>query len=312
MQSLQKNKVQLLQIDADQSGQRIDNFLLALLKGVPRSRIYRLLRKGEVRVNKGRIRPAYKLLENDVVRIPPVRLATRQQQLPGNSLRKLLAGSVLYEDQGCLVLNKPSGLAVHGGSGINLGVIEALRLIRPDDKRLELVHRLDRDTSGCLLLARNRVTLVALHEQLRSGTVDKRYLMLVKGRWPADLREINAPLLKQTLKSGERMVRADKAGKRALTRFNVVKHFTNATLLAAQLDTGRTHQIRVHCLLAGHPIAGDAKYGEEAFNKSLKAKGLNRLFLHASELQFYSPSALAKTKVSAPLPNDLQRLLDTL
>jgi 23S rRNA pseudouridine955/2504/2580 synthase len=311
VQSRQKNKVQLLQIDADQSGQRIDNFLMTLLKGVPKSRIYRLLRKGEVRVNKGRIRPAYRLVEDDVVRVPPVHMATRQQPVPGRSLRELLTESILYEDRGCLVLNKPSGLAVHGGSGINLGVIEAIRQIRPGDKRLELVHRLDRDTSGCLLLARDRSALVALHEQLRLGVVKKKYLALVKGYWPGDLREVNAPLLKQTLTSGERMVRADKAGKHALTRFKVVKRYSDATLLAAELDTGRTHQIRVHCLLAGCPIAGDTKYGEEVFNKSLKAVGLKRLFLHANELLFYSVPEATEIKVSAPLPIELQQVLDT-
>ncbi|MBV1932107.1 MAG: RluA family pseudouridine synthase, partial [Porticoccaceae bacterium] len=215
---------------------------MTLLKGVPRSRIYRLLRKGEVRVNKGRIKPEYRLQESDVVRVPPIRVAERTQSLPGRSLRELLADSVLFEDKTCLVINKPSGIAVHGGSGINLGVIEALRAMRPDEQRLELVHRLDRDTSGCLLVARNRASLRVLQDQMRERTIDKRYFALVRGQWPKDLHEVNAPLRKNTLSSGERVVRAHKEGKHALTRFKVIRQFKEATLIEAKLETGRTHQ----------------------------------------------------------------------
>jgi len=305
--------VQLLTISADQSGQRIDNFLLAQLKGVPRSRVYRLLRKGEVRVNKGRIRPQYRLLEDDVVRIPPVRLAEREEPpAPGRSLRDLLEANILYEEKGFMVLNKPSGVAVHGGSGIKLGVIEALRVMRPKELRLELVHRLDRDTSGCLLIARNRAPLRALQEQMRERSMVKRYMALVSGSWAKGVSEINAPLRKFTLQSGERIVRADKDGKRALTRFRIVRQFSEATLIEAELETGRTHQIRVHCQLAGHPLAGDSKYGDDDFNKAMKASGLNRLFLHAGELQFCSPASGKKISVSAPLPDDLQLLLNRL
>lgn len=306
------NGVQLLEISEDQSGQRIDNFLLSLLKGVPRSRVYRLLRKGEVRVNKGRIRPEYRLAEHDVVRVPPVRVAEREHVAPGHSLRELLADSILYEDKSCLVLNKPSGIAVHGGSGIKLGVIEALRVMRPNERRLELVHRLDRDTSGCLLVARSRAALRAIQEQMREREIGKRYTALVRGHWAKELSEVNAPLRKHTLQSGERMVRADKDGKRALTRFKVSRQFSKATLIEAELETGRTHQIRVHCQLAGHPLAGDSKYGDEIFDKSLKSLGLNRLFLHASELEFRLPLTDKAVKVVAPLPDDLGLVLERL
>ncbi len=312
MRSEVMQQVRQLTINADQAGQRIDNYLLALLKGVPRSRIYRLLRKGEVRVNKGRIRPEYRLLEDDVVRVPPIRVAEREAVAPGRSLRKMLANNILFEDKTCLVLNKPAGIAVHGGSGINLGVIEALRAMRPEELRLELVHRLDRDTSGCLLVARNRASLRDLQAQMRERTIGKRYLALVKGQWPKDLREVNAPLRKHTLQSGERMVRADKAGKRALTRFKIVEYFDNATLIEATLDTGRTHQIRVHCQLAGHPLAGDPKYGDDVFNQILKTQGLKRLFLHACELEFRLAAREEIVKAQAPLPDDLQYLLSQL
>lgn len=305
-------EVQLLSVSADQSGQRIDNFLMTLLKGVPRSRIYRLLRKGEVRVNKGRIKPEYRLRENDIVRVPPIRVAERTASLPGRSLRELLADNVLFEDKTCLVINKPSGIAVHGGSGVSLGVIEALRAMRPDEQRLELVHRLDRDTSGCLLVARNRASLRALQDQMRERTIDKRYVALVRGQWPKDLQEVNAPLRKNTLSSGERVVRADKEGKQALTRFKVIRQFKEATLIEAWLETGRTHQIRVHCQLAGYPLAGDLKYGDENFDKFLKTCGLNRLFLHASELRFKLPQTGEVIEITAPLPEDLKLVLENL
>lgn len=304
--------VQLLTISADQSGQRIDNFLLTRLKGVPKSRIYRLLRKGEVRVNKGRIGPDYRLSADDVIRIPPLRLAQRTRHVPGSGLRESLDGSILYEDDCCLVLNKPSGLAVHGGSGINLGVIEALRAMRSGERRLELVHRLDRDTSGCLLVAKTRAALRNLQDQMRERVVEKRYLALVRGAWSRDVREINAPLQKNTLQSGERVVRADKDGKRALTRFRLLQRYAKASLVEAELETGRTHQIRVHCLLAGHPLAGDVKYGDAVFNKSLRSAGLRRLFLHAREISFTSPVNDQVISISAPLPDELQSVLEQL
>ena len=292
-------------------GQRIDNFLLTLLKGVPRSRIYRLVRKGEVRVNNKRVRPEYRLCLGDRLRLPPVRAAARPAEigLP-QSLRDDLAGRVLARGAGWLVLDKPSGIAVHGGSGLDLGVIEAARLIWPVD-RVDLVHRLDRETSGCLLIATGRAALVALQAQLRGGGMDKKYLVLVKGRWPRELREVNAPLRKNMLSSGERMVRADATGKAAITHFRVERYLAGHTLLEARLDTGRTHQIRVHCQLMGHPVAGDSKYGDTEDNRELRRLGLKRLFLHAAALEFDDPEG-KRMRCRAPLPEDLDLVVNCL
>ena len=306
------DRVQYLDISADQAGQRIDNFLLSRLKGVPKSRVYRLLRKGEVRVNKGRIRPEYRLLEDDVVRVPPIRVSQQVAASPGQSLRGILTQSILLETEEFLVINKPSGLAVHGGSGINLGVIESLRAMREPHAYLELAHRLDRDTSGCLLIAKSRRVLKHLQDQMRQRSMGKRYMTLVSGRWAKERREVNAPLLKQTVASGERIVRANSEGKASLTYFKLLKHYANASLLEVTLETGRTHQIRVHCQLVGHPLAGDPKYGNESFNQSLRAIGLKRLFLHAAELAFTSPGTGQRVKVQAPLPGELERLLQQL
>ena len=306
------DRVQYLDISADQSGQRIDNYLLSRLKGVPKSRVYRLLRKGEVRVNKGRIRPEYRLVEGDVVRVPPIRVSKQVVAAPGRSLRGVLAKSILLETEDFLVINKPCGLAVHGGSGINLGVIESLRAMRGPHDYLELAHRLDRDTSGCLLIAKSRRVLKHVQDQMRHRSMDKRYITLVSGRWAKERREINAPLLKQTLASGERIVRANSEGKQSLTRFKLLKHYANASLLEVKLETGRTHQIRVHCQLVGHPLAGDPKYGNESFNQRLREKGLKRLFLHAAELAFTAPASGERVKVRAPLPAELEALLEKL
>ncbi len=304
--------VQYLEISADQAGQRIDNFLLSRLKGVPKSRIYRLLRKGEVRVNKGRIRPEYRLIEEDVVRVPPIRVSIKEAASPGRSLRGILSDSILLETEEFLVINKPFGLAVHGGSGINLGVIESLRAMREPHAYLELAHRLDRDTSGCLLIAKSRRVLKHLQNQMRQRSMDKRYITLVSGRWAKERREVNAPLLKQTVASGERIVRANSEGKPSLTRFKLLKHYVNASLLEVKLETGRTHQIRVHCQLVGHPLAGDPKYGNESFNETLRHIGLKRLFLHAAELAFTSPATGERVKVKAPLPSGLEEVLKKL
>ncbi len=306
------DRVQYLEINADQAGQRIDNFLLCRLKGVPKSRVYRLLRKGEVRVNKGRIRPEYRLLTNDVVRVPPVRVSKQVVAVPGRSLRDILANSILMETEEFLVVNKPSGLAVHGGSGINLGVIESLRAMRERHDYLELAHRLDRDTSGCLLIAKSRRVLKHLQNQMRHRSMDKRYLTLVSGRWNKERREVNAPLLKQTLASGERIVRVNVEGKQSLTRFKLLKHYSCASLLEVKLETGRTHQIRVHCQIAGHPLAGDPKYGDESFNQAMRVLGLKRLFLHAGELVFTSPTTGERVKVQASLPKELENVLQLL
>ena len=306
------DRVQYLEISADQAGQRIDNFLLSRLKGVPKSRVYRLLRKGEVRVNKGRIRPEYRLDEDDVVRIPPIRVSQQVAAVPGRSLRGILAQSILLETEEFLVINKPFGLAVHGGSGINLGVIESLRAMREPHAYLELAHRLDRDTSGCLLIAKSRRVLKHLQDQMRQRSMDKRYITLVSGRWAKERREVNAPLLKQTVASGERIVRANSEGKPSLTRFKLLKYYANASLLEVKLETGRTHQIRVHCQLVGHPLAGDPKYGNENFNETLREVGLKRLFLHAAQLAFTSPGTGERVKVEAPLPDELEGLLKKL
>ena len=306
------DRVQYLEINADQAGQRIDNYLLSRLKGVPKSRVYRLLRKGEVRVNKGRIRPEYRLIEDDVVRIPPIRVSQKAPSSPGRSLRGILSESILLETEEFLVINKPFGLAVHGGSGINLGVIESLRAMREPHAYLELAHRLDRDTSGCLLIAKSRRVLKHLQDQMRQRSMDKRYITLVSGRWAKERREVNAPLLKQTVASGERIVRANSEGKPSLTRFKLLKHYANASLLEVKLETGRTHQIRVHCQLVGHPLAGDPKYGNESFNETLRHIGLKRLFLHAAELTFTSPATGERVKVQAPLPDGLEGVLKKL
>lgn len=307
-------KPTIVEIDEDRAGQRIDNFLLSQLKGVPRSRIYRLLRKGEVRVNKGRIKPDYKIQTGDQVRIPPIRVATSNESghpAPGQNLLETVKSAIIHEDSGLLVLNKPSGIAVHGGSGIQHGVIEALRAIFPQAKSLELVHRLDRDTSGCLLIAKKRSVLKSLHEQLRQNEMKKRYVALVKGQWQQGSHTIDAPLLKNTLKSGERIVRVDQDGKSAQSIFNSVGVFADSTLVDVELITGRTHQIRVHAAHAGHPVAGDEKYGQRSFNLTMKQRGLNRLFLHAKSLEFLNPVTNETLKLVAPMGEALEQVLRT-
>lgn len=287
----QTSGVQMLEVSPELAGQRIDNFLRNQLKGVPKTLIYRILRKGEVRVNKGRIKPEYKLQAGDVVRVPPLRLAERDEPVPlAQSLLERLEASIIYEDKALIVLNKPAGIAVHGGSGLSYGVIEALRQLRPDAKELELVHRLDRDTSGLLMVAKKRSMLRHLHQALRGDGVDKRYMALVRGRWESGRKQVSAPLLKNTLRSGERMVEVTDEGKEALTLFKVLRRFGDfATLVEARPITGRTHQIRVHALHAGHAIAGDSKYGDEDFSRELRELGGKRLFLHAYELKVPLP-----------------------
>lgn len=314
-------KARFVDIDEDRAGQRIDNFLLACLKGVPKSRIYRILRKGEVRVNKGRIKASYRLQEGDTVRIPPIRLDdTEAPVVPGAHVLARIEASILAEEKGFLVLNKPSGIAVHGGSGLDYGVIEALRALRPDAPYLELVHRLDRETSGCLLIAKRRSILRELHRLLREKSqgrsqddgMEKRYLALLKGRWEGGDRKVDKPLLKNTLRSGERLVTVNPEGKEALSLFRPVKHFADATLVEVSLMTGRTHQIRVHAAVIGHPIAGDEKYGDEAFNRQMKAKGLRRLFLHAQFLGFSLESHEQAYRFAAPLDDELGAVLNRL
>lgn len=306
--------VQLLTISDDEAGQRLDNFLLAKLKGVPKSLIYRIVRKGEVRVNKGRTKPEYKLQADDVVRIPPVRVAEKNDEPISNKLQKVaeLEQHILFEDDVLLVLNKPSGTAVHGGSGLSFGVIEALRALRPQARFLELVHRIDRDTSGILLVAKKRSALRALHEQLRDKTVQKDYLALVRGQWQAHVKQIQAPLLKNELASGERIVKVHSDGKPSETRFRIEERYEAATLVKASPITGRTHQIRVHTQYAGHPIACDDKYGDVEFDQKMRALGLNRLFLHAYAIRFIHPKSGEEMVITAPLDKQMKSVLANL
>ncbi len=307
-ETLQKSPVRHLIVAEDCDGQRLDNFLLRELKGLPKARLYRLLRKGELRVNKKRVKPDYRVIAGDDIRIPPLQLATvAAPAKPSDQLLQELKASIVLEDELLLVLNKPSGLAVHGGSGLRLGLIEALRQLYPEQRFLELVHRLDRDTSGLILVAKKRVALKALHEQLRSKQVDKRYLALVKGAWPARKQHVIAALEKNTLQSGERMVRESVDGKPSRTEYSVLERFQGASLVEARPLTGRTHQIRVHCQIGGHPILGDVKYGLDEDNKQAKRMGLSRLFLHAYRLQFELEGR--SYRLEAPLPEALENVL---
>lgn len=307
-------QVRFYQISADEAGQRIDNFLLNQLKGVPKSMIYRIVRKGEVRVNKKRIKPEYRLCDGDEVRIPPVRVAEKQA-LPNPKLDKIagLEQAILFEDDAMLVVNKPAGMAVHGGSGLQYGLIEGLRALRPQAKFLELVHRLDRDTSGLLMVAKKRSALRSLHEQLRDKDMEKTYVALVYGSWPGKIKKVDQSLQKNTLQSGERVVRTDAEGKPSLTRFKVRERFPlsdiSATLIEASPVTGRTHQIRVHTQCVGHPIAMDNKYGIRGFDEQLKSLGLGRLFLHAERLQITHPKSGEIMQFHAPLDDDLKQVI---
>ncbi len=306
-----KLPVQLIDIEDDFIGQRIDNFLIARLKGVPKSVIYRVLRKGEVRVNKKRIKPEYKLQQADQVRIPPITVTASSEPVSVKLAQvKELEQHILFEDKDLIVLNKPSGIAVHGGSGLQFGVIEALRALRPQAKHLELVHRLDRDTSGCLLIAKKRSVLTNLHEQLREKTVEKKYWALVAGDWDNKVRKVTEPLRKNTLQSGERVVRVDAVeGKPSETRFRILQRYQQGTLVEAFPVTGRTHQIRVHTACKGHPIACDDKYGDNDFTGTMNKLGLRRLFLHAFSLKFMHPVEQVTMSIEAPLD---QNLADTL
>lgn len=306
------SRVRIVTVDAGHEGQRIDNFLAGELKGVPRSLIYRVLRKGQVRVNKGRIKPEYRLRQGDQVRIPPVRLGPSATPRIPESVGEQLRNAVLFEDDEILVLDKPAGLAVHAGSGLQFGAIEALRALRLQLRFLELVHRLDRETSGCLLLAKSRPTLLALQEQLKSGQLDKRYLALTYGRWAQDSQTVDAPLRKNALSGGERMVIVSADGRSARTRFTVLARYADATLVEVLLETGRTHQIRVHAAHSGHPLAGDPKYGNEDFNKHLRGAGLRRMFLHAHRLGFTHPETGEYFDLGSPLPEALRELAQKL
>lgn len=305
--------VNLLTVDEASEGQRIDNFLAKILKGVPKSHIYRILRSGEVRVNSKRVDSSAKLNLGDQVRVPPVRMA---QQPQAESVAKPQVSkfddAIIFEDEALLVIDKPAGFAVHGGSGISRGVIEQLRLERPHAKFLELVHRLDRETSGVLLLAKKRAALVNLHDAIRNNQTDKRYLVLVHGKWTDQKRRVKLPLHKFVLSSGERRVAVQDDGQDSETIFYLRKPLGEFTLLEAQLVTGRTHQLRVQLSHLGFPIAGDDKYGDFSLNKSLQKRGLKRMFLHSAETNLRHPANGEKLKLIAPLPKELEKFVQVL
>jgi 23S rRNA pseudouridine955/2504/2580 synthase len=309
----QSFEARLVTVGDHEAGQRLDNFLLAQLKGVPKSRIYRMLRTGEVRVNKGRAKPMQRIAAGDVVRIPPLRMAEREAPALPPQRVKAMRDAVLYEDEHLLILNKPPGLAVHGGSGVPYGLIELARASWSHLPGLELAHRLDRDTSGCLVLAKQREALLGVQRQLVEKTSRKTYLALLQGTWRGGARRIEAPLLKNELMGGERVVRVDARGKSAVSVFEPIERFGRlATLVRVTIETGRTHQIRVHAQHMGHPLAGDDKYGDEGFNRQMKALGLARIFLHAEELEFLHPITECTLRVNAPLPDDLRGVLERL
>jgi len=313
MSEVTVKKARFVTIESEFEGQRLDNFLLRELKGVPRTYIYRIVRKGEVRVNKGRIQVKYRLQAGDVVRIPPVRQAEEKQGTPHQGLQSKLENAVLYEDKQLIIINKPSGMAVHGGSGISFGVIETMRAMRPEEKYLELAHRLDRDTSGCLILTKRRSALKMIHDLQLRKKIEKKYLALVYGSWGKKTSiKIDVPLKKNTLRGGERIVQVDPLGKEAQTHFSLIERMGDAMLINAILVTGRTHQIRVHMNYAGTPILGDVKYGIDAMNKVYKEKGLNRLFLHAHTLSFRHPETKKLMKFTAPLGDELESVLTQL
>ena len=307
------HSVNFVEIDGRYAGQRIDNFLFNYLKSVPKGHIYKIIRKGEVRVNKGRIKQTYKLQYGDSVRIPPITVTEKKPQpAPGRSLLTLIENSIIYEDDYLLAINKPSGVAVHGGSGVSYGIIEAVRALKPEDNFLELIHRLDRDTSGCLLIARKRSCLTHVQDQLRHRQTDKRYLTLLCGIIEFTRKKVTAPLVRIPLKSGERFVRVDKNGKESTSYFTRQKQYNEAALVEVKIVTGRTHQIRVHSQHIGHCVAGDPKYGNYACNQRLKSLGLKRLFLHSAQITFKHPATEKTITIKAPLTDELQDFLLTL
>jgi 23S rRNA pseudouridine955/2504/2580 synthase len=307
--------VEIVEIDSEHTEQRVDNFLISRLKGVPKSRVYRIIRKGEVRVNKKRVKQTYRLCEGDLLRIPPIRLSAPNQP-PKRSSVEWLEDAIIYEDDLVLAIDKPSGIAVHGGSGIQYGVIEGLRALRSEAVNYELVHRLDRATSGVLLVAKKRRALRFLHEAIREHRFEKSYLALISGKLRRS-QTVLAPLHKFTLSSGERVVKVDSAGKNAETIFTPKQNFATTSLVDIKIVTGRTHQIRVHGAHIGHPVAGDDRYGEREFNREMVKFGLKRLFLHAAELSFPHPGSndIAEGEmvtVGALLPKQLLNVLDCL
>ncbi|MEY4591455.1 MAG: hypothetical protein RIR18_350 [Pseudomonadota bacterium] len=311
---LSKHSVEYKNIESDEAGQRLDNYLIRCCKGVPKSHLYRILRSGEVRVNSRRVDAMYRLQAGDSIRIPPIRLAQRPQDAVTEHAKQHANVPILFEDDAMLAVNKPVGLAVHGGSGVSFGVIESLRAQRPQAKFLELAHRLDRETSGILLVGKKRSALVALHDMFRLAgqTSDKRYLVLVAGRWMNDCQHIRHPLLKYLLPDGERRVRVSPEGKPAHTVFRLLARWSSFSLLEAQLKTGRTHQIRVHLANQGFPILGDEKYGDFSLNRELPKLGLKRMALHAWSMQFPHPVTGESVLLQAPLPDDFRPFVKSL
>lgn len=308
-----QQKVQFLSVTDDEQGQRLDNYLMSRLKGVPKSALYKIIRKGEVRVNKGRAKPERKLCSGDIIRVPPIRTSEQKSvPKPSDSLSEYLQSATLYDQDGLLIVNKPSGLAVHGGSGLHLGMIEALRQLPTNKGFLELIHRLDKDTSGCVMIARKRSTLKFYQDALRRRAgIEKTYWALVQGQWPEFQRAVSAPLKRFVLAGGDRVVRVNADGKEALTQFEVMQRYQQTSLVQAKPVTGRTHQIRVHAKHIGCPLVGDSKYGDTELNTQLYHQGLSRLFLHAHSLQFSTPEN-ETVKVEAELPEELQLALSRL
>ena len=307
MNDLSKERSTLLEVGEEAVGQRIDNFLLKQAKGVPKSHVYRILRSGEVRVNKGRISADYRLKIGDVVRVPPIRIAaTTNSPAPPREF------DVVFEDEALIILDKPSGTAVHGGSGVSFGVIEQLRRARPQAKLLELAHRLDRETSGLLIVAKKRAALTRLHDMFRDGKISKRYLALVKGRWMNPTQHVKLPLHKYLTDNGERRVSVSSEGKEAHSIVRLKSRWENFSLVEVELKTGRTHQIRVHLSHLGFPIAGDDKYGDFALNRALQKAGLKRMFLHAATLSLRHPITTDAIAVVAPLPAELNVFVDRI
>ena len=306
-------KVRFLTAGDEDAGQRLDNFLFRTLKGVPKSHVYRLLRTGQVRVNKKRAKPDYRLEAGDELRLPPVRQEEKASPgLPPHWQQEALKAAILFEDDRILVIDKPAGMAVHGGSGVSFGAIETLRVLRPESPGLELAHRLDRETSGCLIVAKRRSAVRALHAAFREGRVEKRYLALLAHPWKGGEQVVDLPLEKNQLQGGERMVKVSREGKAAQSLFRPVQKFADSSLAQVRIYTGRTHQIRVHAAHIGHPVAGDEKYGDREANKRFKAAGLNRMFLHAAELAFDHPETGERLELKAPLDQELEVVLKSL
>lgn len=315
---VEQRGVSFITVDDDHADRRLDNFLIGYFGNLPRTRIYRMIRKGEVRVNKGRIKQNYRLQTGDMVRVPPLYLLPQEKpSRPPARLSELIGNSIIYEDDYLIAINKPSNIAVHSGSGVQYGVIEILRSQRPETDFLELIHRLDRATSGCLLIAKDHKTLRGMHNSLKNGHVKKNYLALLKGQLTDNIRTVDVPLNKVRSESGDRMVRADNAGKQALTHFHIQQRFHVASFSSVELVTGRTHQIRAHAAYINHPLAGDEKYGDWEFNRAMKKLGLKRLFLHAETLSFEMPNtgrqgAGKQIELKVPLPAELDQFLNKL